>query len=278
MTRITLVALGLVSLAAGKTAMDSPDYAHHFQSAPVHAGDVTASASSAFARQNDAKLKVKFDNRSDDFLVVAKNGARISSSAGEYVATNRDGFEVIDPTSDGRHTFVFEDGGGKLCTLSMVARLDGVFLASGQGEPVQAEPFTLPLSANKVEAGGFLCITKGKVKQETQEAKAKFECTYQGAEGTAGLLDSKAITVAIPDGQAFANESGKPTKLLLPGEKASFEVKNSIIRPNPHDVDMQLTQLTLLWNDALRTVTMQPVAFPDWEFSLDLDLTAEKNK
>lgn len=277
MTRILALALVLVLIPVG-SANDAPDHANHFSSAPVHAGEITASAAAAWARQQEAKLKVKINNRTDDFVLVDKNGARISMASGEYIATNGDGYKLVAPQSEGGHTFVFTDGGGKLHNLSMVARLEGVSVAATDGAPIEAEPFTLPLHKNQIEASGFTCVNKGKLKQETQETKAKFECTYNGAEGTVGLLDSKAITIAIPDGQDFANESGKPKKLLLPGETVSFEVKNTVIKPNPHGVDMQHTELTLLWNDALRVATLEPIQFPDWEFTLDVGLTAEKNK
>jgi hypothetical protein len=40
---------------------------------------------------------------------------------------------------------------------------------------------------------------------------------------------------------------------------------------------MQFETLTVLWNDALRSVELQQLSFPDWAFTLDPALTAEKN-
>jgi hypothetical protein len=278
MSRSLVLALVLISVSSAKDSLEDPDHANHFSSAPVQAGDITATAAAAWARQQEAKLKVKLNNRSDDFVLVGKNGARISMASGEFTAINSDGFKLIAPQSEGGHTFVFTDDGGKLHSERMVARLEGVKTASTSASPVEAEAFTLPLHKTEIEASGFTCVNKGKIKQETQETKAKFECTFNGEAGTVGLVTSKAITFAIPDGSDYANESGEPMELLFPGDKVSFEVKNTIIKPNPHGVDMQHTELTLLWNDALRVATLEPVPFPDWEFALDAALTAEKNK
>ena len=268
----------LVPLASSEIPQDSPEHANHYKSEPVSSGDVTASASSAWARQQEAKLRVKFANGSDDYLLSRKDGARSTMGSGEHQSSNKTAYEVIDPEDDGSHTYVFKDESGQLHEQAMTARLDGIYLAPTDGPPVEAEPFTLPLSANEVEAGGFTCRSKGKIKQETQETKAKFECTFDGEDGTVGLVESQSISVAIPDGQAFANESGKEAKLLLPGEKTSFEVKTTVIKPKPHGVDMQFTKLTLLWNDALRAITAEPVELEDWAFTLDEALTAEKNE
>jgi hypothetical protein len=278
MSRALLLAALLFPLATAETPADSPDHANHFQADPVQAGDITATAKSAWGRQQEAKLKVAFTNGTDQFLVVPKDGARIVVDGAEHAAANREGLKIIDPTSEATHTFTFADPGGTLHGDSLVARLEGIGLANTEGAAtVEAEPFTLPLRINKIEAGGFVCSAKGKVKQTTDNTSAKFECTYQGAPGTVGLLDSEAITVVIPDGGSFANEAGKPTQLLLPGDKLSFEVQNTVIQPKVHGVDMQFTELTLQWNDALESVELQPVEFPDWQFTLDAALTAEKN-
>ena len=278
MSRALILALVLPPLASAATAPDSPDHANHFQAEPITASGITVSASSAFARQQEAKLKLKLANATDHFVLVQKNGARIAMDSGEFVATNREGVKVIDPASDGGHTFVFADTGGQLHQSGMTLRIEGVSLVTTKVPPVEAAPFTLPLTTNKVEAGGFSCVPKGKVKQATDQTSAKFECTYLGAAGTVGLIRSDAITVAIPDGKDFANEAGEPIKLLLPGESETIEVKTTVIQPKPHGVDMQFTELTLLWNDALLSVELQPVTFPDWTFTLDVALTDEKNQ
>ncbi len=194
MSRALAVATLLTLSASAEVAPDSPDHANHFQSEPAVSGDVTATAVAAWARQAEAKLRVKFDKGTDDYLLVAKNGARISMESGEFAAKGKDVPQVIDPVGNGTQTFVFVDPEGGLHTEGMTARLDGVWLARTDAPSVEAEPFSLPLNQAEISAGGFECHTKGKVKQETQEAKAKFECTYQGAPGTVGLFTSSAST------------------------------------------------------------------------------------
>ena len=280
MTRLSpLAALLLGSVAlAGPIPEDSPDHAYHYASSPLTAGAVTLTATTAWARQAELKLKVAIDNADPDaWLMLRRDGITVTSGDRPHKPITQDNqYEIIRPTDHGAYQFVIPDPLLTMHHKEMSVAVTGASSVAYPATPIEAADGTLPVRSAKFNAGPFECVVKGKIKQSTDLTNATWRCLYRGKPGMIGFADEALLRVAIPAGE-FGNESTGKVEPLRPGDGVNINLKITVIQPKPHGVDMQKSELTVKWDKVFSESPMVPVAFEPWAFTLDEALTAEKN-
>ena len=275
---LSLLSLLVVSSFAGPVPEDSPDHAYHYRTDGVSAHGVNALAPTAWARQGELKLKVKLNNTTGNYVLFRKDGIEVSSGGNTFLPPQKaDKYTTVQPHAEGAQGFKIVDEGGTLHHKEMSVKLTGVFMVDAAVAPVQTTPSFLPARSKSFDAGPFACTLRGKPKQETDNTTAKYRCQFKGGAGEVGLVDPRKMQMALPDGKEFANEWGKETLVVFPGQHVDIAIKNTVIQPRPHGFDMQKTELTVKWEGVFQASKLEELSFPTWDFTLDEALTAAKN-
>lgn len=255
----------------------SPKHAYHFQAPILKVGEVALTAPTAWARMNELKVKVHFDNPSDRYVLVPRDGFTAQNSAGTFgTASGAGRYEIVFPFGTGNHTFTVLDPEGRLHERQFTAQLHGYATASRVGEPVPVEPITLPVAENRFTAGPFTCSAEGKLKRKPDDLVATWSCRFEGQAGTMGLVDPAALAVVVPAGR-FANEWRGGVQVVLPGDTAYFKLRNTVLQPAAHGVDLLRDPIPVAWEGVLSVTTLEPAFVDPWAFTLDEALTRSKN-
>ncbi len=255
-----------------KEKKPDPKHANHFKSPEeIESKQVVLEMRDAYARMDLLKFRVKFTNKTNDFIrvntgefTISVNGRKDQPKGKQFFIGPNDSkgktIELKGETDLHAEEFSFSPAGFALISVD-------------DGKVVKADDFQLPASTNTQEAGNF-SINLKKLKQETKETWARFEITYKG-EGY-GIVDPSRISVTVEGGQKFANDNRKSKNIVL--EKGDDKTISAIFHIPAKVVDMQFATLQVNWNDAL--VETKAVGFEvdgTVTFELDEALTKEKN-
>jgi hypothetical protein len=91
-----------------------------------------------------------------------------------------------------------------------------------------------------------------------------------------GLVDPAALAVVVPAGR-FANEWRGGVQVVLPGDTAYFKLRNTVLQPAAHGVDLLRDPIPVAWEGVLSVTTLEPAFVDPWAFTLDEALTRSKN-
>lgn len=246
-------------VAAAMARGADPDDPNHFYDVPAVGQDIQVRLVDAWARPDEAKVKVVVRNDTPDFLVLRTGQMLFSADA---QAWGQDSVKVIEPRSTGSKVVEFHGRNLKANGGWFVP--GGFFRIPTDGDPIAAPNFMLPQRERGFDAGPFSCVA-GKVVKETDETDVHFTCVYEGA--GLGLVDPAAITVLV-EGKEFATQKGNGRlDPVRPGD--SFRLRATFEVPARH-ADMQFADLEIHFNDAFREGI--PVAMPEWEpIQLEVD-------
>lgn len=257
------------------------DHKNHMQEIdPVEVGDVEAVLHDVHDGVDFAMVRVNVKNDGSDYVILRKEEA-VFHIAGQDLQ-QYDGKEkkpiIIEPHGKAKHTWKVKGEGLHVEEFSI--DLDGFYLASAEGEAHEAKDFDLEAD-NNFEAGPFECRQK-KLKKETKETAAAFECSYEGK--SLGFVDSSALRVnVIPEAKktdrtpkTYANgDRGAGKKMLQPGEKITFKAFFTV---EPRFADMQFAQMIIMWGDTFTESSIETIDMGTVEFEIDEARTAEKNE
>ena len=271
------LALALVQPAVAGTPEDDPAHAYHFEDGTYTAGDIAIELKDPWVRQAEGKVRLVMRNGSSDYFVYHYDGLAWVAGGKAHAASGAGKHKVVGPGDDDGHTFTFESPQMSLHDRDSALKITGFHMLDDQS-PVQSAPdMAVPVAKPRFKAGSFVCETKGKVKRKTDLFFTKIDCTYNGQPGTAGLVTSDQVQVLIMDGTAFVNEDGDGPQVVLPGESVTFGVKNTVIQPRPHGVDMQFDPLTIRFGSTFREGKLVPVQAEPHALTFHPGRTAEKN-
>ena len=228
-----------------------PDDPNHFYDVGPFGDDVQVRVTDAWARPDEAKLRLIVRNDTPDFVVIRTDQMLFSANAQAWA---QDSVKVVDPRST--ESKVLEFQGKDLKAHGGWFVPGGMYRIPTDGDPIAAPNFALPLRERGFDAGPFRC-TVVDVDQETDATDVRFRCDYDGA--GLGLIDPSAITVLV-EGREFGNLEGNGRlEPVRPGDsfklRAVFEVPKRV-------ADMQFAELEIHFNDAFREGI--PQAMPEW--------------
>lgn len=245
---------------------------NHFKAnVPAEAGEaVVAGVAYAWAREGDAKLKLKLYNGTSDYLVFKTGGMKLELGPSSIPAEDK--IEIVNPKSMGDRILTFAGSGLYVESGRFVP--DGVLRVPSDLAVQVAPDFRLPVATKTFSAGNFDCGVKGKIKKETDKTALTWECTYTG--DAIGRITESELQLRLEDGQLFANdESVSDPMFLLPGDSVKLDASFSV---SAKITDMQFATMYIQFNDTFAEGSAVPVAIAPVPLDLDVGLTAEKNK
>ena len=251
----------------------NPKHVNYYKApANIETSDYKIELSNIVSKIEYAKLSIKIYNTGTDYLMFNKGASEFVYKTGKF--TDKEKYTYILPTKSKTKT-IKATGSNMFHTDTISFVLKALYIIPAKGEIVKADDFKLPASKNSFESGNFK-VKLLKLKQETQETYAKFECTYIGDE--IGIIDPSKLSVKV-DGKdeieyANDNKKAKP-ELLRKGEKTKISVYFHI----PGKIsDMQFSVLKINWNDTFQESVAKEIEPKTFEFIVDEGLTNGKNK
>jgi len=219
-----------------------------------------------------AKLGIKITNTGTDYLMFNKGKSEFVYNDKKF--TDKEKIIYILPTKTKSKT-IKATGSNMFHKDTIEFNIKGLYVIPAKGKTVKVDDFKFPASKNSFEADNFK-VKLLKLKQETQETYAKFECTYIGDK--IGIVDPTKLSVKIDGKEDFEyandNKKAKP-ELLRKGEKVKFSVYFHI----PAKIsDMQFSVLKINWNDTFQESIAKEVNIKSLKFTVDEGMTNGKNK
>lgn len=255
-----------------KEKKPDPKHANHFKQVDeLECKQLVLEIKDAYARMDVLKFRVKFTNKTNDFVQVNTGEFAISVNGKDEHPKSKT--FMIEPNGTKGKTIELKGGteyhveefGFSPAGFSLIPIDDGVV--------AKAEDFQLPASTNTITAGNFEINLK-QLKQETKETWARFSIRYKG-DGY-GIIDPSRISVTTEAGQRFANDNRKSKTILL--EKGDVKTIAAIFHIPAKVVDMQFATLQVNWNNAIVETKAVPFDLSDsLTFEFDEALTKEKN-
>lgn len=219
-----------------------------------------------------AKLAFSIKNTSEDYLVFNHEEATFKYPFGEYHPQAR--VLYIKPGETKKKTLKVE-GTSEFLVDQYTFLPKGLYKVSKKGKVTQAENFQLPAAKNAFEAGNFK-VKLLKLKKETGETNAKFECTYIGDEIAIVNPSKLSITVDGKPDMVYANDNKKAKDVLM--KKGDVIKFNAIFHIPGKIVDMQFATMYILWNGTFSESKLQELDVQPVEMLIDPGMTAAKNK
>ncbi len=251
----------------------NPKHANWYKTpANIETADFKIEISNIVSKIEYAKFSIKISNTGTDYIMYNKGESEFVYKTGKF--TDKEKYTYILPTKSKTKT-IKATGSNNFHVDTFKFILKGLYTISAKGKTIKTKDFKLPASTNSFETGNFK-VKLLKLKQETQETYAKFECTYIGKE--IGIVDPSKLSVKVDgkDGIEYANDNKKAKpELLRKGEKTKFSVYFHI----PGKIsDMQFSVLKINWNDTFQESVAKKVTPKTIDFILDEGLTNGKNK
>lgn len=271
---LAVVAASVLSASAqkGKDNNTNPKHTNYYRAVDnIETPEVILDMKDAVAKMDYFKFRVKFSNKTADFISVAAGQSVFTVDGKAHSPKDRVFF--LDPFDSSSKTLQVDGGGTNFHVDNVDVKFNGFSRIPAKGQVVDVEGFLLPAAKNSISAGDFEINMKNLVK-ETKRTYVAFEVTYNGQDF--GIVDQSKISVMTEDGQVFATvQSKEKIKVLGPGEKTTLRATFTI---QAHIVDMQFANLTVLWNDCFQISKAIPFNVPGVSFEIDPGLTAGKNK
>ena len=251
----------------------NPKHVNYYKTpASIETNDYKIRISNIVSKVEYAKFGIKITNTGTNYLMFNKGESEFIYKNGKF--SDKEKFVYILPTKSKTKT-IKATGDNMFHTDTINFVLKGLYIIPAKGKVIKADEFKLPASKNSFEAENFN-VKLIKLKQETKETYAKFECTYIGDK--IGIIDPSKLSVKV-DGKKdieYANDNKKAKPILLrKGEKTRFSVYFHI----PGKIaDMQFSVLKINWNDTFQESIAKKIKAKTINFIVDEGLTNGKNK
>lgn len=246
---------------------------HYFLTVdPVEEENYTLIFDNAVNKMDYAKLSVKIENTSSDYLLVKREESTFIIDGEDYNPTKKWFFVYPEKTKGSTYKV---EGGINHLVEDYELKIDGIYLIPSDGAVQDAPNFKLPASQNEIRFGDFVVKLKN-LKKKTDNTVATFEVKYNGDD--IGMVNASALGVVIPEKgpDEFANEvKGGKVKLLKKGDKCSIKAHFKI--PARYS-DMQFANMEILWRNTFQTAAPEKLEGASVDLELDKALTEEKNK
>lgn len=284
-TPLSLAALASLLLAlpsavalAGKEPDPEEHENHMKQVDPLEVGDLHVDIEGVHCQEGFAFAKAVVRNDGSDYVLIREE--EIVFDVGGRKVAMFDGEKrkpvIVEPHGKSTRTLKVKGDGG-FHVESFDLDLSGFYLAPSVGQTQSAPDFQLPASKNNFDAGPFRCSLQ-KLKQETDQTIANFECSYEG--DSVAFIDPTRLAVRYPSKQGteetVANVDRKAArKMIQPGGKMLF---NAVFEIPPRFADMQFTTMNIVWADTFTESPLTPIDLGTVGFELDEAKTAEQNQ
>ncbi|MBI4648632.1 MAG: hypothetical protein HY738_19115 [Bacteroidia bacterium] len=267
---IILISINTILPAALTAQTVNPDYTNYYRiPAMIAEDDYSLKISDIVAKMDYAKMSVEITNKTTDYLRYKGDESVFIYKHGKY--QDEKGPVLIKPMDNVTKTLKIS-GDTRFHVDTFSFEFNGLYRIPAKGNIIAAPDFQLPASMNEFDAGPFhvKCI---KVKQETQETTAKFECTYKG--DNIGIVNPASLAIRLQNGQEFANDDKKEDiEILEKGEDTKFTPSFHI----PAKVtDMQFATMNIIWKDTFKEVKPQLYKSKTIQIELDAGMTQGKN-
>ena len=261
--------IGILSFNAN--AQD-PKFRNYYKVPEVVQTDLyKMSYSSIISTMLMAKMGMTIENTGKDYLVYNFEEANFKYDFGDNHPEPRVLF--IRPGEKKKRTLKVE-GNVEYLAESYTLETSGLYKVAKDGKPVAVENFQLPAAKNTIEVGNFT-ISLVKLKKETKETNAKFECTYNGDKIAIVNPSKLSITVDGKEDMEYANDNKKAKDLLMKkGDKVKF---NATFHIPGKIVDMQFATMYILWNNTFMESELEKLKVAPVQMILDPGMTKAKN-
>jgi hypothetical protein len=241
---------------------------------PIETDDFTLSVKNGVALAEYSKLSMKITNNSNDYLIYYSKESKITMGSDEYTPKSK---ACLITPNNSRSRTIQVDGGESFRQKNYSFEVKGLYRIPVDGDVQKSADFKLPASSNGFTDGNFKVVLR-KYDASTKEAKAQFECTYQG-DGVALVnsanLSVKAKKKGSDEEVVYANDNKKSTsKILHKGDKVKF---TALFHIPGKIVDMQFATMHIMWNDTFIETKEVPLEAETFEIEMDEALTKEKN-
>lgn len=267
---ITLVvSFGLTAFSASaqteKPKKYSPKHEFFYQNVELENDVIKIEIKDAVARQDMSKFRVKFTNKTGDYVWVNPSKIKMNINGQSYPF--REKSFIIEPFADKSRTLDLSGQTDYHQEIFSVT-FDGFERAPSKGMVHELEDFTLPPSVNSISSGPFEVNLKNHG-QTTDVSSARFVVKYTGSK--VAIVDPSKVGVKIESGKQYANIFSKINPVVLvPGDEDGFSV---MVKIPANVVDMQFATLFITFGEAFQEVQKTPFSVDKVAFKLDMSRT-----
>jgi len=223
---------------------------------------ITITAKDAVSNKEATKLKLKVNNKTDEFIIFKVNESTLKANGKDYKPQEKP-LEVAPTESDSR---VVNFKGPDFMVTSYSYIIEGLYKVSTVTNSVQTEEFQLPPSQNEFKTGNFTCSMID-LSKETDKTSVKFECRYTGDK--IGVIHPGRAAVKLPDGTEVANAKSSASPIVLEqGESKKITLSWNRMEGGKA-TDMQKIKMSIVWRNTFIEATpvkLKPVTL---DFQID---------
>ncbi len=266
---ITLLFIVLSGIIFGQKTSEFSKISYNIPE-DVITDEYTVSVKNIVATKEYCKLAVTITNKTDDILMFVPQQGEFVFEFGKRKPTTKD-FYIMPHDSKTKTLTV--NGSNEFLQEKFSAKLGFLVRISTKEKVIKTPNFTIPATKNSFKTGDFNVVLK-KYSASTKEAKAIFECTYNGP--SIAVVNSAHLSVQAKNKKTdeiivYANENKKhkPTPLKN-GDKvkitAVFHIPGRI-------VDMQFATMEIIWNETFIVTEPETYILPAMNFEINKSLS-----
>lgn len=273
---ISVLAFLFSCSSANSQSKEDPRHEIHYRAINIDNDDLKIEFENAHSQQVFTHVKLVVTNKTTDFILVKTSEILFKYDFGEYHPDAKGLFSgenlLLGPGEKGARTLKVT-GSADFHVEKLTVQLKGFYAIASSGIVEGLHDFQLPPATNVVVSEKLSCSLE-RIKKETKETEASFNCQYTGK--NAIIVNPSKISLKLENGKVFANDNRKTKpSLLFPNEEdkltVSFHVPAKI-------VDMQFANMLLQWNDTFTESKPKPVSISDVNLLIDPGLTDGKNR
>ena len=269
--KITFSTLLFIAISAVSFSQKTNDYEKITYTVPedITTNEYSISTKNVVSTKEYCKLAITITNKTDDILMFMPKQGTFKFEFGDRKPDAKNFY--IMPHNSKTKTLTVK-GGDKFLQEKFSAKFGLLIHISTKEEVVPTPNYTIPATKNSFKTGDFNVVLK-KYTASTKEAKAVFECTYNGPTIAVVNPIHLAVSATNKDGvvviYANDNKKNKPTPLIN-GEKVKI---SAVFHIPGRIVDMQFATMEILWNDTF--IITKPITYhiPQVKFEINKSLS-----